>query len=210
MIALMNRMQDLMDSLQKLNFVAPLLLRLYLAPVFWVAANNKWNPFDSSSSLDGTISWFADTLELPLPTLMASLAWATEYFGAILLLIGFGTRWVSIPLMATMLVAAVTVHWQNGWQAVASSSSTFASETLGPFQFEDVSAANEKLRAARSLLEEHGHYDWLTEAGNFVISNNGIEWSVTYFIMLLGLFALGGGKFLSVDYFVSKRFRDVR
>lgn len=210
MIALMNRMQDLMDSLQKLNYVAPLLLRLYLAPVFWVAANNKWNPFDSSSSLDSTVSWFANTLELPFPTLMASLAWATEYFGAILLLIGFGTRWVSIPLMATMLVAAVTVHWQNGWQAVASSSSTFASETLGPFQFEDVSAANEKLRAARSLLEEHGHYDWLTEAGNFVISNNGIEWSVTYFIMLLGLFALGGGKFVSVDYLVSKRFRDVR
>ncbi len=210
MIALMNRMQDLMGGLQKLNFVAPLLLRLYLAPVFWVAANNKWNPFDSSSSLDGTIGWFANSLELPLPTLMAYMAWATEYFGAILLLIGFGTRWISIPLMFTMIVAATTVHWQNGWQAVASSSSAFASDKLGPFQFEDGGAAGEKLRAARSLLEEHGNYDWLTEAGNFVISNNGIEWAATYFIMLLGLFALGGGKFVSVDYFVNKRFRDVR
>ncbi len=27
-------------------------------------------------------------------------------------------RWFALPLMFTMIVAATTVHWDNGWQAM--------------------------------------------------------------------------------------------
>ena len=56
-----------------------------------------------------------------------------------------------------------------------------------------------------SILMEHGNYDWLTEAGSFVVLNNGIEWAATYFVMLLALFALGSGKYVSLDYWLCRR-----
>jgi hypothetical protein len=49
-------------------------------------------------------------------------------------------------------------------------------------------------------------YDWLTENGNLVILNNGIEFSATYFIMLLGLFFVGGGRYVSAGYRVARKF----
>jgi uncharacterized membrane protein YphA (DoxX/SURF4 family) len=38
-----------------------------------------------------------------------------------------------------------------------------------------------------------------------VVSNNGIEWATTYFVMLLALFFIGSGK-LSVDQLIVSRF----
>lgn len=178
--------QNLLNKTRALDFLAPLAMRLYLIPVFWMAANSKWNPFDSESSLDGVIGWFgAGGLDLPFPELMAYMAWGAEYFGAIALLLGFAVRWISIPLMVTMIVAATTVHWGNGWLAIAEPSA--------------------QLEAARSILQEHGNYEWLTQNGNFVILNNGIEFATTYFIMLLGLFFIGAGKYFSVDYWLAKK-----
>ncbi|MFT6978133.1 MAG: putative membrane protein YphA (DoxX/SURF4 family), partial [Shewanella psychromarinicola] len=46
----------------------------------------------------------------------------------------------------------------------------------------------------------------LTSSGNFVILNNGIEFAITYLIMLFAIFALGGGRYTSVDYFISRRY----
>ena len=202
-ICIANKAQDIFDKIRSyVDFIGPLLLRIYIVPVFWVASNNKWNPFDSDSSLDSVIQWFGNTewgLGLPFPTLMAYMAWGTEYFGAILLALGLATRWISIPLMFTMIVAAVTVHLQNGWQAVHDLSSPYASANAGE--------ALERLDRAKDLLKEHGNYDWLTEYGNLIASNNGIEWAATYFLILLALFVTGGGKFVSVDYWLAKKFR---
>lgn len=202
-ICIVNRGQELFDKIHSyVDFIGPLLLRIYIVPVFWVASNNKWNPFDSDSSLDSVIQWFGNTewgLGLPFPTLMAYMAWGSEYFGAILLALGLATRWISIPLMFTMIVAAVTVHWKNGWQAVHDLSSPYASANAGE--------AIERLNRAKDILKEHGNYDWLTEHGNLIASNNGIEWAATYFIILLALFVTGGGKFISVDYWLAKKYR---
>ena len=63
-----------------------------------------------------------------------------------------------------------------------------------------------RLGAAKELLQEHGNYDWLTEKGGFVILNNGIEFGVTYLIMLLSLLFTGGGRYVSLDYFMMKVF----
>lgn len=202
-INLSNCAQEILDKIRKsIDFIGPLLLRIYLVPVFWVASNNKWNPFDSDSSLDNTIAWFGNPdwgLGLPFPALNAYMAWSAEYFGAILLALGLATRWISIPLMFTMIIAMVTVHLENGWQAIHDPMSAFASE--------NAVEAIDRLDRAKSILKEHGNYDWLTEYGSIVSLNNGIEFAATYFVMLLALFILGGGKFISVDYWIAKKFR---
>ncbi len=204
MVGIMNRLQDLMDALRKLDFLAPLALRIYLVPVFWIAGTNKWNPFDGTlnpaEGLAGVASWFGEGLGLPFPLLMAFFAWGAEFFGAVLLALGLATRWIAIPLIFTMVVAAGTVHWENGWQAVHDPSS--------PYPAADIEEVMERQSLGRQIMEENGHPDWLFERGNFVISNNGIEWSVTYLIMLLALWALGGGKYVSLDYYIKRRFRD--
>ena len=41
-----------------------------------------------------------------------------------------------------------------------------------------------------------------------MILNNGIEFAVTYFVMLLALFFIGAGKYLSVDYWIAAHYRD--
>ncbi len=206
MIALLNKLQDWLDTSRVTDFLAPLLLRLYLAPVFWIAGTNKigglqsWNAVQEG--FQNTADWFGNPdwgLGLPLPGLMALLAIKTEILGSIMLLIGIGVRWVSIPLMITMLVAAFSVHWQNGWQAVA--------DTMSPWPPADIEETGQRLQAARSILQEHGNYDWLTGSGSFVISNNGIEWAATYFIMLLALFFIGAGKYISADYWIVRKFR---
>jgi len=171
-----------------LDGLAPLAIRLYLVPVFWMAGTQK------ISGIDSTIEWFGNPewgLGLPFPTLMAYLAAYTEAIGALLLLIGLATRWISIPLMITMLVAAFAVHWDNGWAAIADSSAQDVAQRLG---------------AARDILRENGNYSWLTEKGSFVILNNGIEFAVTYFVMLLSLLFAGGGRFTSADYYLSRLF----
>ena len=196
MIGILNKFQDILDSLRAIDFLGPLALRLYLAPVFWVAGTNKLSGFDD------VVSWFGNPdwgLGLPMPWLMAALATGTEVVGAVLLVIGLAVRWISIPLMATMVVAAVSVHWENGWQAVADAKS--------PFPPEDIADATERLDRARTILQENGNYEWLTGSGSFVISNNGIEWAATYFVMLLALFFVGAGKYFSLDHWIAKAFR---
>lgn len=175
--------------------LASLLLRLYLAPIFWMAGMSKFNSFES------TVEWFGNSewgLGLPLPWLMAFLATATELVGAALLTLGLFTRLISIPLIITMLVAIISVHWENGWQAIA--------DANAPFATQQVLDASEKLERARSILQEHGNYEWLTASGKFVVLNNGIEFAATYLIMLLALVGLGAGKYHSMDYWLARRF----
>lgn len=193
-----NRLQGLLDATRAVDFLAPLALRLYLVPVLWMAGTKKFAAFED------TVAWFGNPdwgLGLPFPALMVILAAGSEFLGAIFLLVGFAVRWMSIPLMVTMLVAAFSVHWHNGWLAIAEGSdSLFATErTIG---------AVERLDRAKAILQEHGNYEWLTENGSIVMLNNGIEFAMTYFIMLLALFFIGAGRYLSVDYWMSRRFRN--
>ena len=179
-----------------------LLLRLYLAPIMIQAGWNK------ASNFAGIVDWFGSAdygLGLPFPLVMALLATAAELIGGIFMLFGLFTRIVAVPLMATMVVAMTTVHAKNGWLAIADASSWFADGTI--LLNENIMAAPEKLDAAKSLLQHHGHYEWLTSSGNFVVLNNGIEFGATYFIMLLVLFFYGGGRYVSIDYLFARNLR---
>ena len=194
-ISLATKAQMYLDKINVTDFIAPLLLRLYLVPVFWMAGSMKLG------SMESTIEWFGNPdwgLGLPLPFLMAWAATLTEVVGAIFLFFGFATRWISIPLIITMIVAAVTVHLPNGWLAIAEGGGLFATErTMGAIQ---------RLDRAKEILQENANYSWLTEKGSLVILNNGIEFAATYTIMLVPLLYIGAGK-LSLDHLIAKRFQ---
>ena len=194
-ISVATKAQMYLDKINVTDFIAPLLLRLYLVPVFWMAGTMKLG------SMESTIEWFGNPdwgLGLPLPFLMAWIATLTEVVGAVCLFFGFATRWISIPLIITMVVAAVTVHLPNGWLAIAEGGDLFASErTMGAIQ---------RLDRAKEILQDNANYSWLTENGSLVILNNGIEFAATYTIMLVALLYVGAGK-LSIDHLIAKRFQ---
>lgn len=180
----------ILDRFRAIDFLAPLALRIYLFPIFWMAGTQKW------AHIDSTIMWFGNPdwgLGLPFPALMAYLATFTEIIGAGCLLIGFAVRWISIPLMITMAVAIFSVHWANGWLAIADSG-TEAAMRLHKF-------------LGWLEMEYPARHEHITELGKPVILNNGVEFATTYFVMLLVLFFIGGGKYFSVDYWL-KFFRE--
>ena len=212
MTGLLNGMQNLLDKTRALDFLAPLAMRLYLVPIFWMGGVHKLENagLDCFSSEAGcsfvpkqdVIDWFGNPewgLGLPFPEVMAYLASYTEYFGAILLLIGLAVRWISIPLMITMVVAAVTVHLPNGWLAIAAGDGFFATERT--------QGAIERLNQAKAILQEEANYSWITENGSLAILNNGIEFAATYFIMLLAQFFIGAGRYFSLDDWIARIWR---
>ncbi len=57
-----------------------------------------------------SVTDFFASLGIPAPHLNAMMAGATECVGGLLLLVGLGSRLVSVPLSITMLVAYATAH----------------------------------------------------------------------------------------------------
>ena len=167
-IFLLNRLHDVLNSFRSLDFLAPLAIRLFLAPVMLVAGWNKLENFDSTAQWFGNPDW---GLGLPMPEVLLSLAIAAEVVGGVLILVGLATRYAALPLMFTMIMAAATAHWSNGWFAIAPSNpDTSAARPLAALGIDAAqqSLANstevaERLERARGLLREHGNYGWLTD-----------------------------------------------
>jgi len=184
-----------LNIMRRADFIAPLLMRLYLVPIFWMAGTHKIDGFDNIVQWFGNDDW---GLGLPFPYLMALLAISAEVVGAISLFIGLGVRIMTIPMMFTMIIAMTSVHGQFGWQAIADAGAPFANER--------VAASVEKKETVIAILQEHGNYEWLTSSGNIVILNNGIEFAATYFIMLLALFFIGAGRYVSIDFWLRRKY----
>ena len=90
--------------------IALLGLRLILAYGFYITGKVKWEDINSVAE------WFG-SIGIPAPKLNAYLAATTEMAGVFLLTLGLGVRFISIPLIITMLVAIKTAHWGNGFAA---------------------------------------------------------------------------------------------
>ncbi|WP_117002032.1 MULTISPECIES: HvfX family Cu-binding RiPP maturation protein [Cysteiniphilum] len=173
------------------DFIALLAIRLFLLPVIYEGAHSKVTNFSK------TVAWFgAPTAEgglnLPFPDLLAFLATSTEVFGLICIALGLFTRFITIPLTILMCVASLMVHLPQGWLAIASNNMESAMR-LGDF-------------LSWLSINFPGRYNYITELGDPVILNNGIEFAATYFIMLLVLLCYGGGRYVSADYWLSKAF----
>lgn len=214
---------NFLEYLPKFDGIPALLIRLYLAPVFIIAGYNKLNlsdpditGFASLFANTNIVTWFGNTewgLGLPFPELLANLAAWTEFLGGWLLLVGLLTRLVSIPLMFTMIIAMTSVHAENGWFAItptnADTSPAKVMSWLG-FKQAETSLQNSeeaaiRLNRIKEIVAENGDPDWLYDKGSIVILNNGIEFAMTYFIMLLALFFIGAGRFTSIDYYLRKQ-----
>jgi uncharacterized membrane protein YphA (DoxX/SURF4 family) len=193
-MTLLVRMRGWLDRTRVVDFLGPAALRLFLAPMFVLSGLNKLG------HIENVVTYF-DYLGIPAPGFMVYVAGITELVGGILLIAGLAVRWVAVPLMFTMVVAAGTAHWQNGWHVLPETELTMPWE----WRKDLIEEAVERRAKARELLRQHGNYGWLTETGPITVLKNGVEFAATYFIMLLSLFFTGAGK-LSLDYLIARRF----
>jgi uncharacterized membrane protein YphA (DoxX/SURF4 family) len=212
------------NRLKLFNGLPALLIRAYLAPVFIMAGfsktqllNDEISGIQSFMADPNIIAWFGNTewgLGLPFPSLLAHAVIVVELIGGWFLLFGLLTRLITLPLMFTMLVAASTVHLDNGWFAITPTNSdispakvmTWLGVSSAQSSIDNSDKAAVKLENMRDILSEYGNTDWLYEQGNIVVLNNGIEFATTYFIMLLALFFIGAGKYTSIDYLIARRY----
>lgn len=139
---------------------------------------------------------FFESQGIPLPEVSVYLVGYTEFIGGVLLLIGLATRLIAVPLMITMFVAGLVVHADNGWLAISDGQSWLANER--------VMQAQPKKAEIKRIVREHGDYRRLTSNGSITILNNGIQYAATYFVMLLVLMFIGGGRYVSVDYWIMR------
>ncbi|MFI8416023.1 DoxX family protein [Serratia sp. NPDC078593] len=179
----------IVSKITKVDFIVLLAIRLYLLPVIYEGAHSKVLGFN------GLVTWFSAPaaeggLGLPFPLLLAFLATATEVLGLICIALGLFTRLIAIPMMVVMSVASLLVHWSHGWLAIASNGME----------------SSQRMAAFLQWLMQNfpGRYNYITQLGDPIILNNGIEFSVTYLIMLFALLVWGGGKFVSADYWLKK------
>ncbi len=98
------------SKVSSLRSLPLLFMRLILAYGFYSPAMMKW------ADINAIGEWFG-SMGIPAPLLNAYLAATTEIVGVVLLTLGLLTRFISIPLIVTMIVAIVTVHWSNGFEA---------------------------------------------------------------------------------------------
>lgn len=93
-------------SLDRLPPFALFVLRLVLGIIMVAHGSGK---------VFGGLSHYVQTVaSLGLPGWMAYLSTAAEFFGGILVIAGFLTRFAPLAIMIDMIVAIWKVHWKNG------------------------------------------------------------------------------------------------
>lgn len=92
----------LVGFLESLKWLPPLLARLVVG---WIFAESGWGKINS---IEPVIDFFT-SLELPAPAFQAYLVAYTELIAGALLMLGLATRYASIPLIITMIVALIKV-----------------------------------------------------------------------------------------------------
>jgi len=88
-------------------------LRLIAGIIFTAHGAQKLFAWFGGYGLEGTGQWM-ESIGLAPGYLMALMAGSAEFFGGLLLIIGFLTRPTSFVLAITMIVAIFTVHIDNG------------------------------------------------------------------------------------------------
>jgi putative oxidoreductase len=102
-----NRITKTEESLSSLP------LRLIAGLLFSAHGAQKLFAWFGGYGLEGTGQWM-ESIGLAPGYLMALMAGSAEFFGGLLLIVGFLTRPTSFVLAITMIVAIFTVHIDNG------------------------------------------------------------------------------------------------
>jgi len=87
--------------ISKLQSPFLLIIRLYWGWQFFLTGRGKLMHLDK-------IAGYFETLHIPMPKLNAALAGTTECAGGLLLLLGLGSRIVTVPLICVLTVAYLT------------------------------------------------------------------------------------------------------
>jgi putative oxidoreductase len=88
-------------------------VRIGTGIIFAAHGSQKLFGWFGGYGLEGTAGWL-ESIGLGPGILMATLAGSAEFFGGLLLIIGLLVRPAALVLAATMVVAIVTVHLENG------------------------------------------------------------------------------------------------
>lgn len=168
--------------LRVFDFLAPLAIRLLLAPIFWVdgvkrlglftAADFVWyNPMTwwNHEAFVAGASAMNDTLLSFMGVTGSGLIGGLEIAGAILLILGFAVRWIVLGLFFVVVVLGIAAIGGMG--------------SLGA--------------AAKQFFLEHGYT---------TISSTPFELYITYFVLLLALFFMGAGRWFSLDWYIYRSF----
>jgi putative oxidoreductase len=89
------------------------IVRVVLGIVFFAHGAQKLLGWFGGHGRSATVHMFRD--ELGIPTPLAYLAIAAEFFGGLGLIVGFLTRIAALGIAITMAVATVTVHLKHGF-----------------------------------------------------------------------------------------------
>jgi len=98
------------DPIEKAKALPLLFMRLVLAYGFYGPSMMKLRDLHKAAEAFASFG-------IPAPHFSTCLVATVEMLGAISMLIGLGTRIITIPLMIVMLVAIATVHWSHGFYA---------------------------------------------------------------------------------------------
>lgn len=86
-----------------------LAIRVIVGAVFLFHGSQKLFAWFGGPGLHGTGDFMA-TIGIPLPHVSGVLVGATEFFGGLTLVLGVALRWVTLPMIFSMLVAVFVVH----------------------------------------------------------------------------------------------------
>ncbi|MBC3786749.1 DoxX family protein [Spirosoma utsteinense] len=96
-----------LTSLDRFRDYAPFLLRLAFAyELFDAAGHTALHPADG---IPGYASWLQE-LGFPFPVFSALLSAYTEFFGALLMALGWKTRWAALLLAINFILAIAVGH----------------------------------------------------------------------------------------------------
>lgn len=101
-----NQYIKILNALNGNSWLPLLAIRLILATGFYGPARNKWVNFDD------VVQWFT-YLGVPFPETTTVLVAAAEAAGVVSLVLGFGTRLMSLPLMIIMVEALRYTQFQH-------------------------------------------------------------------------------------------------
>ena len=99
------------QKLHRYRPYAPLLLRLLCAYKLYDAAGHT--ALHPTEGITGYADWLK-SLGFPLPMASAILSAYTEFIGAILILLGWKTRWTGLALAINFLLAVLVGHLAIG------------------------------------------------------------------------------------------------
>lgn len=169
------------EWLRSLDFLAPLAIRLLLAPILWVAGTQHLGMFAGEFTWWNPMTWFnAEAFQASAATMtnsvisgMGAEAFTTligsiEIIGAVLLVLGFAVRWVTLALIFVVVV-------------------------LGMMSLGDTNPVE-------ALI------DFATNHGYSAIATSGIGMYITYLVLLLSLFFMGAGRWFSLDWYFYRSF----